>query len=87
MAGQTKTYIKFISSGFHQVINAPGTSRAVHDAAYRIAAKAGTNVRVKERSGDFGGGRPIAYVVTSAKTPLEAEAARRALEAAVVGGV
>lgn len=82
----SKTYIKFKSGGFKQILNAPGTASAVHDAAYRIAARAGSGVLVKQTKGKYGGGRTIAYVVTMPKTPLEAEQSRRALEAAVLGG-
>ena len=76
--------IKFISAGFHAVLNTGGTRRAVNDAAYRIAAKAGNGVRVHQMQGDFGGGRPIAVVATHAKTPEEADAAREALESAAL---
>lgn len=80
-----RTYIKFKDAGFRAILNSAGTAGMVHDAAYRIASRAG-GLRVKERKGSFGGGRPIAYVVTTAKNPIEAEKQRRALEAAVHGG-
>ena len=76
--------IKFIDAGFHAILNSGGTSRAVNDAAYRIASKAGHGTRVRQMMGGFGGGRPIAVVATHAKTPEEAEAAREALESAVM---
>lgn len=81
----TKTYIKFRSQGFHQVINTAGTARAVHDAAHSIAARAG-GLRVREMHGGYGGGRPVAFVVTSGKTAREAAEQRRALQAATIGG-
>lgn len=76
--------IKFISAGFHAILNSGGTRRAVNDAAYRIAAGAGHGTRVRQMQGGFGGGRPIAVVATHARTPEEAEAAREALESAVM---
>ena len=79
-----KNRIKFLNSGFHRILNSAGTRRAVNDAAYRIAAKAGHGTRVRQMQGDFGGGRPIAVVATHAKTPEEAEAAREALESATL---
>lgn len=75
--------IKFNSRAFHQILNSGGTARAVSAAAYRIKAGAPGTV-VRTRHGGFGGGRPIAYVVTQAKTPEEAEEARESLESAVV---
>lgn len=79
-----KNRIKFLDSGFHRILNSAGTRRAVNDAAYRIAAKAGHGTRVRQMQGGFGGGRPIAVVATHAKTPEEAEAAREALESATL---
>lgn len=76
--------IKFIDRGFHAVLNAGGTRRAVSDAAYGIASKAGHGTRVHQMQGGFGGGRPIAVVATHAKTPEEADAAREALESATL---
>lgn len=81
MAGK----IKFNSRGFHQLINTAGVRRAVHDAAYRIKQTAGDGTRVKEIRGGYGGGRPVAFVVTQPKTPEEAEAQRDALERAAHG--
>lgn len=78
-----RNLIKFNSRAFHQILNTSGTARAVNAAAYRI--KAGTpGTVVRTRHGGFGGGRPIAYVVTQATTPEEAEEARERLESAVV---
>lgn len=74
--------IKFIDAGFHAILGRSG--RAVNDAAYRIASKAGHGTRVRQMMGGFGGGRPIAVVATHAKTPEEAETAREALESAVM---
>lgn len=76
--------IKFIDAGFHAILNSGGTARAVSDAAYRIAAKAGNGTRVHQMQGGFGGGRPIAVVATHARTPEAAEAAREALESSVM---
>ena len=78
-----RNQIKFNSRAFHQILNSGGTSHAVHETAYRIAYKAGSGMRVKERHGNFGGGRPIAYVVTHARTPEEAEDQRKRLEGSV----
>lgn len=86
MAQTTKTYIKFKSQGFHQIINAAGTARVVHDAAYSMATRAG-GLRVREIHGGYGGGRPVAFVVTDGKDAKEAAAQRRALQAAAIGGL
>lgn len=80
-----RNQIKFLDSGFHRILNSAGTRAAVHNAAYSIRARAGEGVRVKETVGEFGGGRPIAFVVTHAKTPEDAERQREALESAANG--
>lgn len=78
-----RNLIKFNSRAFHQILNTAGTARAVNDAAYRISSAAPGTV-VRRKYGGFGGGRPIAYVVTRATTPEEAEEARERLESAVM---
>ena len=78
-----KNLIKFNSRAFHQILNTAGTARAVNAAAYRISSAAPGTI-VRRKYGGFGGGRPIAYVVTQAKTPEEAEEARERLESAVM---
>lgn len=79
-----RNQIKFIDRGFHAVLNSGGTARVVGDAAYRIAHQSGHGTRVRTMHGGFGGGRPIAIVATHARTPEEADAAREALESAVM---
>lgn len=80
-----RAQIKFLSRGFHAIVNSGGTQRAVHDAAYRVASAAGHGVVVRDMRGGYGGGRPIAFVATHAKTAEEADAAREALESAAYG--
>ena len=79
-----KNLIKFRSRGFRQILVGGGTLKAVSGAAYRMHAHApGTSVRTM--IGGYGGGRVIAFVATNAKTDVEAETQREALEAAVHG--
>ena len=78
-------YIKFKSKGFETILKSGGVRGAVQSAAQEIAGRApGTEVKVK--TGDYGGGRIIAYVRTNTDNPKKAEAQREALESAVGGG-
>lgn len=76
--------IKFNSAGFKAILMGSGTRTAVVSAASALSSRAhGTKLR--PTIGGYGGGRHIAYVVTSAKTPEDAERQREALESAVHG--
>ena len=78
------TLIKFRSAGFRQILTSPGTRRAVNDQAYRISSRA-KGTHVNSLIGSWGGGRAIAFVQTAAKSQVQAEEQREALESAVHG--
>ena len=77
--------IKFISSGFQQLILTDGVSGAVSGAASKISSSApGTTVQMDVES--FAGHqRPLARVATTAQSFRESVQQREALERAVNG--
>ena len=81
-----KNTIRFNDKAFHTIIMSSGTRQAVSNAAGRIYNAAGGGMRVRSMVGNYGGGRPIAFVATTAKTPEEAATQRERLEAAALGG-
>ena len=79
-----RSKIKFNSTGFKAILMGPGTRIAVMIAASDLSSRA-PGTKLRPTIGGFGGGRHIAYVSTSAKTPEDAERQREALESAVHG--
>lgn len=76
--------IKFNSTGFKAILMGSGTRTAVVSAASALSSRA-PGTKLRPTIGGYGGGRHIAYVATSAKTPEDAERQREALESAVHG--
>ena len=76
--------VKFVSSGFHEVINQTGVGVAVRTVAQDVASKAGHGATVRAFRGSYGGGRPVAIVrVRNHGDEREFATAKKALEGAV----
>lgn len=81
----TGNTIKFNSKAFHMILASSGTRSVVNATAGRIRHAAGFDAYVRTMYGGYGGGRVVAFVGTTAKTPEEAELQREQLESAVMG--
>ena len=77
--------IRFNSNAFRAILVGGGTRSAVSGVAGRIYGTMNGNARVQTIIGNYGGGRVVAFVRTTAKTPEEAEIQREMLESAVMG--